>query len=328
MRVLKSEDYKLLERLVSLNQKDLHKTMQVYLKSKYSNVITTKDYIVAIGDIPIALVAHMDTVFSFPVQHLYYDQQKGVLWSPEGLGADDRAGVFAILQIIKFGLRPSIILTTDEEKGCIGASKLAEKECPIPGLKYMIELDRRGTNDCVFYDCYNPEFIKYVESFGFVERYGSFSDITFLMSYWDICGVNLSVGYEDEHSQTETLHINALYATIEKVKKMLQQKEIPDFEYDELASPYDWMRMRDFYYFPSEDDYGAHCCKCKKVFSEYEIFPVKGSDGKTKFYCPDCIVGTVEWCDYCGEAYEITDPSRDNLCDDCWEAKNKIVKGN
>ena len=322
MRVLKSEDYKLLERLVSLNQKDLQKTMQVYLKSKYSKVITTKDYIVAVGDIPIALVAHMDTVFSFPVQHLYYDQQKGVLWSPEGLGADDRAGIFAILQIIKSGLRPSIILTTDEEKGCIGASKLAERECPIPNLKYMIELDRRGTNDCVFYDCYNPEFVEYVESFGFVERMGSFSDITFLMSYWDVCGVNLSVGYEDEHSVSETLHINALYATIEKVKKMLQQENIPDFEYDELASPYEWMKMRDFYSFPSDDDYGAHCCKCHKIFSEYEIFPVKGADGKTKFYCPDCIVGTVDWCDYCGEAYEITDPSRANMCNDCVEASS------
>ena len=42
MRVLKNEDYKLIERLVSLSQKDLHKTMQVYLKSKYSNVITRR----------------------------------------------------------------------------------------------------------------------------------------------------------------------------------------------------------------------------------------------------------------------------------------------
>ena len=99
MRVLKDSDYKLLERLVSLTQKELRNTMIQYLKSKYDNCIVTKDYIVAIGEIPIALVAHMDTVFKTPVSNLYYDRQKNVLWSPEGLGADDRAGVFAILKI-------------------------------------------------------------------------------------------------------------------------------------------------------------------------------------------------------------------------------------
>ena len=62
MRILEKDDYQLFERLVSLTQKEMHKAMTTYLKSKYSQVKITKDYIVAIGDIPIALVAHMDTV--------------------------------------------------------------------------------------------------------------------------------------------------------------------------------------------------------------------------------------------------------------------------
>ena len=106
MRVLSDSDYKLFERLVSLSQKELKKAMSQYLKAKYDNVIFTKDYLVAIGDIPVALVAHLDTVYRTPVSNLYYDQRKGVLWSPDGLGADDRAGVFAILRIIQDGYRP------------------------------------------------------------------------------------------------------------------------------------------------------------------------------------------------------------------------------
>lgn len=312
MRVLSEKDYRLFERLVSLSQKEMHKAMAQYLKAKYDNVIFTKDYLVAIGDIPIALVAHMDTVFKTPVSDLYYDQRKGVLWSPDGLGADDRAGIFAILKILQEGLKPSVIFTTDEEMGGVGAAALAEKECPIPGLKYMIQLDRRGSNDCVFYDCYCPEFVDYVESFGFCEKWGSFSDISFLMPEWQVCGVNLSVGYEDEHSYTEILNINPLFDTIKKVKKMLQEKEIPDFEYDEInlgASAW-WSK---------HDVYGQHCSKCKKLFSEYELFPVKGIDKKTKFYCPDCIVGNVGWCDYCGEAFEIEDPAQSNICKSCAE---------
>lgn len=179
--------------------------MERFLCQKYENVIITKDYIVAIGEIPIALVAHLDTVYKTPVSNLYYDRQKCIMWSPEGLGADDRAGVFAIIKILHEGLRPTIIFTTDEEQGGRGATVLGTQNCPTK-LKYMIELDRRGESDCVFYDCYNPEFVKYIESFGFKEAYGSFSDISFLMPPWKVCGVNLSIGYEEEHSYIEQLN--------------------------------------------------------------------------------------------------------------------------
>jgi hypothetical protein len=315
MRVLQDKDYRLFEKLVSLNEKQMVQAMTQLIKSKYDNVIATKDYIIAIGDIPIALVAHMDTVFKFPVSDLYYDQKKGVLWSPEGLGADDRAGIFAIIKILQDGLRPSVILTTGEEEGGVGACAICDKfpDCPIPGLKYMIQLDRHGTNDCVFYDCYCPEFVDYVESFGFCERWGSFTDISFLMPEWQIVGVNLSVGYEDEHSKQEILCINPLFDTIKKVKKMLTETDIPDFIYDEIvAAQSTWWKK-------TGNWFGQHCSKCKKLHSEYELFPVLGLDGKTKFYCPDCIVGNVEWCDMCGEPFEVKEHTGKKLCKECEE---------
>lgn len=330
MRVLHDKDYRLFEKLVSLNEKQMVQAMTQLIKSKYDNVIATKDYIIAIGDIPIALVAHMDTVFKFPVSDLYYDQKKGVLWSPEGLGADDRAGIFAIIKILQDGLRPSVILTTGEEDGGVGACAICERypDCPIPGLKYMIQLDRHGTNDCVFYDCYCPEFVDYVESFGFCERWGSFTDISFLMPEWQIVGVNLSVGYEDEHSKQEILCINPLFDTIKKVKKMLTETNIPDFVYDEIvAAQSTWWKK-------AGNWFGQHCSKCKKLHSEYELFPVLGLDGKTKFYCPDCIVGNVEWCDMCGEPFEIKEHTGKKLCRECEEelcttstkSKNNLAK--
>lgn len=316
MKIMSSQDYKLFERLVSLSQGSLKETMAQYLKPRYDKIIHTQDYIVAIGDIPIALVAHMDTVFKEPVQDMYYDQQKGVIWSPEGIGGDDRCGIFAIIKIIQSGLRPSIILTTDEEKGGLGAAALAEKKCPIPGLKYMIELDRRGTNDCVFYDCYCPEFSQYVSSFGFCEAYGSFSDISFLMGAWEICGVNLSVGYHGEHSETEIVKIAPLYDTIRKVKNMLNEKNIPDFKFEEL----DYMKYLRAYYMNA--DFGTRCDHCKGLFPDDELFPVKGKDGTLKMYCTDCVIGNVNWCSVCGEAFELT-KATDLVCKDCRGGKEK-----
>lgn len=319
MSILKEEDYTLIERLVSLNQKQLKQVMTKFLRKRYKKVITTKDYIVAVGDVPIALVAHMDTVFKTPVSNLYYDSKKEVLWSPEGLGADDRAGVFAIIKILQDGYRPSVILTTDEERGGIGASKLSDKKCPIPNLKYMIELDRRGQDDCVFYDCFNEDFIDYVEQFGFKEQWGSFSDISFLMDAWQICGVNLSVGYFDEHSVSETLHLKYLFNTIEKVKVMLKENNIPDFKYIEIC--YDYTKLHSLSSLNHYDSqiYGQHCSRCKRLFLEYELVPVKGSSGLMKYFCPDCIVGNVDWCNYCGEAFEVCGSAMEKICKECAE---------
>lgn len=327
MRVLNEREYGLLERLVSLSQSELHKTLGVYLKSKYKNIIIEKEYIVAIGDIPIALVAHMDTVFYNQPEEIYYDQRKGVLWSPDGLGADDRAGIFAILQIVQSGLRPSIILTTDEERGGLGAQKLAKKECPIPFLRYMIELDRKGSNDCVFYECLNSQFIKYIESFGFTEAVGSFSDISFLMPAWKICGVNLSVGYKDEHTIAETLNTNYLFATIEKIKKMLKETSIPAFEYREISNKLnDYFAEMHPYNYEADYDMGTPCKRCGKYFFDFELIPVKGYDvNKMVHYCPDCVVNHVNWCDNCGHAYEMGDPEDDiDMCKDCMEVLTSV----
>lgn len=310
MRVLTNKDYQLFEKLVSLRQSELRKAMIQYLRARYEKVLITKDYIVAIGEIPIALVAHMDTVFANPVSDLYYDERKGVLWSPDGLGADDRAGVFAILKILQSGLRPSVILTVDEEKGGVGALALSRIACPIPNLKYMIQLDRRGTNDCVFYDCYVPDFIRYVESFGFCEQWGTFSDISYLMPGWQICGVNLSVGYQNEHSVSETLHINPLYDTIKKVSHMLKEEEIPDFKYDELYCKgyhgyygyYDDWWINDSKNKNEAD--GQHCSICKKLFMEYDLYPIKTARGGYKFLCTDCMCTQASWCDVCGDPFE------------------------
>ena len=287
--------------------------MSKYLKSKYKNIIETKDYIVAEGDIPIALCAHMDTVFTHPATEVFYDREKNVIWSPQGLGADDRAGIFAIIQIIKRGLRPHIILTTDEEIGARGATKLSQIECPFKDLRYLIQLDRRGADDCVFYECDNPKFVDYVEEFGFVEAIGSFTDISMICPKWKIAGVNLSVGYRDEHSVSEVLFVGHFLSTVEKVVKMLTTTMPEQFEY--IPSKYhSWYR---WVYSTSEGSREGKCNGCKKEFEESEMIPVKMGDFTFGNYCIDCISDEkIKWCRCCGEAY-YTQEKDYGLCEDC-----------
>lgn len=149
------------------------------------------------------------------------------MWSPQGLGADDRAGVFAIITLIRKGYRPSIVFTMGEEIGGLGAMALITDypTCPIQDLKYIIELDRAGEKDCVFYQCDNQNFTDYVSSFGFEEAHGTFSDISTIAPAWEVAAVNLSIGYEDEHSKVERLYINDMEDTINKVSKMLDDAD-------------------------------------------------------------------------------------------------------
>ena len=113
MESLKPSEVRSLEQFFQLTQQGLLRVMEKYLKSKYETVYATNEYVFAIGDIPIALTAHLDTVFRLTPEDIYYDRVKNVVWSPDGLGADDSAGVYSIVHLIKQGLKPSIILTTD-----------------------------------------------------------------------------------------------------------------------------------------------------------------------------------------------------------------------
>ena len=321
MQKLSDKDYQLFKSIASMKQTTLKRTLSSILDKKYKTVIKTPEYLYAIGDIPIALVAHMDTVFKSPPQHIYYDERKGVIWSPEGLGADDRAGVFMILKILQTGLRPTIIFTTDEEKGALGAEKLVKdtKE-PFSELNYIIQLDRRGTCDCVFYDCANQEFIQYVEAFGFLENFGTFSDISEICPVWGIAGVNLSVGYEDEHTVSETFHIKPWFATLRKVQKMLQEEHIPKFIYipdDKSWYRYGYRIPYSYSWFDYEDDY--ICSGCGKHFSEYEMIPVE-IDGEEEYYCPDCCVNRINWCSFCGNPFKVEEPGQ-TICPSCAEKR-------
>lgn len=333
MEKLKPNDRATLEGIFSLSQKGVLNTMDNYLRNKYKKVVRTKKYIYAIGNIPVALVAHCDTVFPQPPEDIYYDSEKGVMWSPDGLGADDRAGVWAIIQIIRNGLRPHIILTTDEEKGGVGAETLI-KDCPNPiaDIKYLIQLDRRGANDCVFYDCANDEFVEYVESFGFVEAYGSFSDISTICPAWKIAGVNLSIGYVDEHSFSETLFVGVMNRTIKLVIRMLKDaKNAKTYEYIESPYAYDWYKnyiQRNAPYMKPNPNANSKCYSCGEPYDDYDLFPIKKADGSTGFVCPTCIA-KYSWCERCGEAFETSNTSiSDVLCPDCAETLFGKVKVN
>lgn len=49
----------------------------------YKNIFATSKYLFALGNIPILLVAHLDTVHRDIPETILYDEEQNMIWSPE-----------------------------------------------------------------------------------------------------------------------------------------------------------------------------------------------------------------------------------------------------
>lgn len=228
------------EDICRMSQSQLKTYLTKYLKSKYNNVTSSDGFIYAKGTFPVLLVAHMDTVHKHQVKQIVYSDKLNIISSPQGIGGDDRCGVHMIMQIIK-DYKCSVLFTEDEEIGGVGASKfvkaLRKKEIEIAKVNYMIELDRKGEKDAIFYECDNPEFEQFIiEDDDWEVEYGSYTDIVELEPEIGVAGVNFSCGYYKPHTTDEYVVISEMKANINKVKKLLartdQEKEFEFIQAD------------------------------------------------------------------------------------------------
>jgi len=242
------------KKILRMTQDELHDSVMGFLNGCYDYVFESDKFIYAEGSIPVLLVAHLDTVHKNLPTNIVHDPWEKFMWSPQGIGGDDRCGVYAIKEILNDGYRPHILFTHDEEIGAIGASQ-AVRLMNCPKINYMIELDRRGVNDAVFYSCENKEFQEYVTNFGFTKQTGSFSDICKLSDAWDVASVNLSIGYLNEHSTSEYISINAMMNTAKKVENMLDDAaENPKaFAYEKYVFKYNYNYIPKHSYYNAEE---------------------------------------------------------------------------
>jgi len=229
---------KKLEDFVRPTQKELFRELS---KMYQGAVVSEGNYILVPGAAPIMLLAHMDTVHKKQVQHICKTQNGNILMSPQGIGGDDRCGVFALVTAhARAETKPWLLFTCDEEVGGIGAGKFCgdhklgflPKE--LDELKILVEIDRKGRTDAVYYDCDNADFEKYITSKGFKTEWGSFSDISVVAPELGVAAVNLSSGYYNAHTLHEFINRKHLNGTVRKVGEIIAdaaKPDLPKYEY-------------------------------------------------------------------------------------------------
>lgn len=277
----------LIKTICCLKSENLEKFLVRFLQEKdYKNIIYKEDkYIIAEGELPVCLITHLDTVFSYvpKMDGFLFDSEKQILWFPYGSGFDDRAGVAAIITVLNKGYKPSIIFTQDEELGGVGATSIVSrfKKCPFKKCNALIELDRMGEKDCVFYNCDNRDFVKYIESFGFKEAKGTFTDISIIAPQWKIAATNLSIGYLDEHTTSERLNIDWFNKSLERVFKILDASK--NMKFYKYIKKYD-----DFNFLFFDDNKNKNQCYfCGAPLKKHKYRKVKETSGTLKC-CEDC----------------------------------------
>ena len=234
---------KTLEDFLRSTQKQLFKRLAKKFKGK--TLISKGNFILVHGQAPVMLVAHLDTVHEEPVKDICTSADGNILMSPQGIGGDDRCGCFALVKVYRLSkIKPWLLFTCEEEVGGLGANKfcLAHQQLQLPkeldDLKFIIELDRKGKNNAVYYRCDNPDFEEYITSKSFKTAQGSFSDISLIAPELGIAAVNLSCGYHHAHTLHEYINRKELDGTITKVIDIIGDiPKLPRFDYVESIRP-------------------------------------------------------------------------------------------
>ncbi|WP_245618150.1 M20/M25/M40 family metallo-hydrolase [Domibacillus tundrae] len=219
------------------------------------NVLAQRTYKTGNGP-TILLNAHLDTVEEiYPNRTI---QKEGNIWaSSKGiLGADDRAGVAVLLEMAKcleyssFNGKVKFIFTVEEEIGLLGAKQI--EDFFLWDVDAAITVDRRGTSDIVtsygaavkFCDDLYGLFFEEVaaqEGLGAWKCTAGGSSDTRIWAGHGIQSVNLSAGYNYEHTSEEFLDVEACYNTVELIKGVFKhsrklQKQLKQIERNKLVA--------------------------------------------------------------------------------------------
>lgn len=186
------------------------------------------------GNSTIALMAHVDTVEmdNTDTQTKILKEERGLLKAYYGgnrciLGADDRAGVHMIWEIVSkianpynIGSLPHVMLFNYEEVGGLGAEAFIANNPDFSNIELMISLDCSYHNRYVWYGKTNqfPEAMDFIESFGIADDgRGIFTDMMIIGDNCNIPCFNLAVGYVHQHSPNEYLDMGSYFMTLGKL---------------------------------------------------------------------------------------------------------------
>ena len=215
------------------------KFIQRYIIPHKPVVDFASNHIITVGTEPNVLWScHTDTVHRQGLRQKVRIQRNGMLYATSThsncLGADDTAGVWVALELIKRQVPGVYVFHYGEEVGCIGAKHIEEHNKDLlKSVNISIALDRRGTTSLVTAqscmegcsDVFGMALRNALDMEHELDPNGIWTDN---VEYFGIIpeNINLSVGYEYAHSPNECLDSRYLQNLVDALSK-INYKELP-----------------------------------------------------------------------------------------------------
>ena len=216
----------------------------------WNNVFIRKG---SLGVVP-CVAAHIDTVH--PLRPVEIVQQDGILFGLDkngqrtGIGADDKAGVFACLALLERFDNIAVALFAAEEIGCVGAHHapaewfddvgyVIEFDCPGRGLvSYTSSGVRLFANDGEFIQTATPV----MQAHGLTRwQRHPFTDVMALRRRFNISCLNLSCGYHNWHRPDEYLVLEEVEAAVNAGEALIATLGCRSYPFDagadDLSAP-------------------------------------------------------------------------------------------
>lgn len=219
-------DWRLLKKLYAIHspsgkEERMMNFLISYLKSLPGNIKLGKDSygnlyaIKGEAETYPCVVCHIDQVQRIHSKDFKAIETRDIIfgYSPsnhqiEGLGADDKNGIFIALEVLKKYDCLKAVFFKEEETGCRGSS-----QCELSffeDCRFVIECDRRGNSDLITSigctDLCNERFIQDIEpeKWGYKEEQGMMTDVETLKERGlSVSAVNISCGYYNPHTDEE-----------------------------------------------------------------------------------------------------------------------------
>lgn len=183
-----------------------------------------------------------------------------------GIGADDKCGVYFALHCLKTMESVKCLFTVDEEVGAVGAYEADISF--MEDVNFIIQLDRNSWENDISSET-NGEVVvsqdfmsassRVLNKYNYDYTVCMFTDVGVLAPASNLCGINISAGYFDEHTEIERISIphfiNAIAFAEELIEVMAGQKwennydisrENPE-EYYHYCSGWDFKKEDDSY---------------------------------------------------------------------------------
>ena len=191
-----------------------------------------------IGESTCMFTCHLDTATSAKTDVIHVIE--GDIIKTDGksiLGADDKAGVTILMNMIENKIPGLYYFFLGEEVGCIGSKKAADKYEKNKGdITKVISFDRRGCTSVITYqassrccsdkfgEALSAELNKAMPGFNYsTDPTGIYTDSAQFTSIYPEC-TNISVGYRSEHTFSEQQDIAHLERLSEAVLKVDWEK--------------------------------------------------------------------------------------------------------